>query len=105
MGASRLGRHDNTTVRPNMARVTRDTWWTLLSNGYVHESPGTAGRPLRSSDQGPSPLGPLDKTEGPRTRAQVTREVWSTTRALGHRRAQVDRDSWSTPRALGLGPE
>ena len=78
------GRLVDTAVRPTRAQVTRDTWWTSLANGYGHESPGTAGRHLRSSEQGPSTLGPLAKSAGPQTRAQVTREVWWIPWALGH---------------------
>ena len=77
----------DTAVLQTRARVTRVPWWAPMDIGYGHESPGTAGRPLRPSDLDPIPLGQLVKTKGPGTKGQVARE------------------GWLTPQALGAGPE
>ena len=52
--------------------------------GHGLESPGKAGRPRRPSDQVPSLPGQLVDTSGPREKAQVSRDSWSTPRGLGY---------------------
>ena len=84
------------------------------------ESPGSPGRPCGPLDQGPSHQRHKFDLADPRTRARVTRECWSTPRALGSKRVlpgiagrthgpsdlgRVAGDNWWTPLALGHRPE
>ena len=84
--------------------------------GQAPESAGRAGRSGGPSD--PSSSRPRQRVDpaGPRIRARVTRDSWSTPQALEpgpcspgtSGRAPgttVSRGSWSTPRAQGHGPE
>ena len=66
------------TVGPQTrARVTWENWWTSQYLGPEPESPGTAGRPHVPSEQGPSRQETLVDNAGTGSRAQVTRDIWS----------------------------
>ena len=84
-------------------QVSGEAWSTPRGLGYSPESPGTPGRHRGPSDQGPSHLGQLVDTAGHRARAQVTRDSRSTQGP--QTRTRVTRESWSTPRALVHRPE
>ena len=97
----RVARDTWLTLRDLGTRAeSRDRWSTPWALGARPESPGTAGRPHRTSSTGPglpgqlvdrrpqdlgrSHLGQLVNTAGPRTRARVVRDSWSTPRDLRH---------------------
>ena len=84
-------------------QVSREAWSTPRGLGYSPESPGTPGRHRGPSDQGPSHLGQLVNTAGHRAWAQDTRDSRSTQGP--QTRTRVTRQSWSTPRALVHRPE
>ena len=60
------------------ARVARGSWSTLRALGHVPKSPGTPGRPRRTSNPSPSPLRELVIPTVHRTRDRFNQYSWST---------------------------
>ena len=111
MGPSRPGQLFDPVGSRTLALVARDACSTPRSVRPGPKSPGTAGRPWRISDTGPSRPGDLDDTAGPRDQPESPGKGCGTRGPSdmgptspgqlvdpgGHRaRARVARYRWST---------
>ena len=65
------------------SRIAWENWSTTRAFRHEHESLGRAGRHRGPLDRGPSHPPELVDPAGYRSRVRVTRESWSTPRALG----------------------
>ena len=80
------------------ARVARECGWIARALGEECESPRRAGRIRGTLDRGPSRPGVLVDPACYRSRVRVSRDSWSTPRALGVRR------EWSGTSSRTSGP-
>ena len=85
------------------ARVARECWSTSRAIGPQRESLRRGGRHRKHSHTGLSCPGELVDPMGYRRRAQGLRSAGRPRRPSD--RIPITRESWSTPRALGPGPE
>ena len=81
-----------------------DSWSKLRALRPKHEWPGRAARARRPSEPARIQPGELVDTTGPRTRARVTRDSWSTTDAWSTQRALRPKHEWPVKAGQPRGP-